>query len=721
MREKFNLNYNWNDNINIPHNLQQVPLNHFGHCLIYKTFKYVKTFNFKKDNNQTYYLKFLGVGQSCKVYLNKHYLGEHLGGYTSFEFCIDSFLDDKNELVVEVSNLDDSFNPFGGSIDYLPFGGIYRETYIESRPKDFIGDFLLEYNDSKLVVKTDKKVSVSVLDDGKEIFSSANNVLDVKGITLWTIDNPYLYTIRLTYLTDVVELKYGFRTIKFIESGFYLNDELIKLRGLNRHQSYPFIGYAASKSLQIDDAIKIKELGCNVVRTSHYPQSHDFLDKCDEIGLLVVTELPGWQHIGDLKWQANALNSLKEMIIDDRNHPCIIMWGVRINESADSHDFYTLTNQTAHELDRRPTGGTRNFKFSELLEDVYVMNDFDLNNTKDCLFPKELVTDSRKGYLITEYLGHMFPTKPFDNPERLTQIALKHYNIIKKVEKSPLIGGALGWCFSDYNTHDNFGAGDNICYHGVCDIYRNQKLSASPYAVYGKEYVLTVSSDFIWGENDAHEPTDAYIFTNTEYVKIYRNDEYLGTLKTNNNLIVLDDIILDYYNDVENIQLYKEVIYKHLHKQDTSEYSKTLIDKSISLYFAYLFKYSRNIFKFAGYVGNENVITTLKGYQLPVGLKLPNQVNIVNSDTYDIQKIVVVSLGDLNYPLRYEQSPIFVSASGNAKILSDKVQSFLNGQLVIYVASHNPFSNESGTVIINYRSHEYIVKVNNTFIGENIL
>ena len=76
------------------------------------------------------------------------------------------------------------------------------------------------------------------------------------------------------------------------------------------------------------------ELHCNIVRTSHYPQSPDFLDACDEVGLLVLEEIPGWQHIGDF-W----------------NHPPIVLWGVRINESQDNRDFYTRTNELAHSLD----------------------------------------------------------------------------------------------------------------------------------------------------------------------------------------------------------------------------------------------------------------------------------------------------------------------------------------------------------------------------------
>lgn len=106
-----------------------------------------------------------------------------------------------------------------------------------------------------------------------------------------------------------------------------------------------------------------KELGLNAVRTSHYPQSHYFLERCDELGLLVFTEFPGWQHIGDDTWKAQAVANAEDMIRQYRNHPSIILWGIRINESPDDDAFYEKTNAVAHKLDpSRPTGGVRAMK-----------------------------------------------------------------------------------------------------------------------------------------------------------------------------------------------------------------------------------------------------------------------------------------------------------------------------------------------------------------------
>ena len=169
------------------------------------------------------------------------------------------------------------------------------------------------------------------------------------------------------------------------------------------------------------DAIVLKnELKLNLVRTSHYPQSRHFLDACDDLGFLVLEEIPGWQHIGEDDWQDLAVRNVADMIKRDWNHPSIILWGVRINESQDNHNFYTRTNKTAHELDpSRQTGGIRYLYNSELLEDVFTMNDFG--------FP--LREPNHPLYLNTEFNGHMFSTKRFDQMERVAEHTLRHARV----------------------------------------------------------------------------------------------------------------------------------------------------------------------------------------------------------------------------------------------------------------------------------------------------
>src|SRR3984957_18652918 len=297
--------------------------------------------------------------------------------------------------------------------------------------------------------------------------------------------------------------------------GFSLNGTVVKLRGLDRHQTFPWVGQAMPGRVQRRDAVILrKNLHCNIVRTSHYPQSHHFLDACDEIGLLVLEEIPGWQHIGDHSWQDIAVDNVSRMVRRDWNHPSIILWGVRINESRDNHDFYTRTNASAHQLDpSRQTGGIRYFQESEFLEDVFTMNDFG--------WP--LKAPNHPLYLNTEFVGHTYPTKTIDNIERLREPTVRHARIHDQLASNPQYAGGIGWCAFDYNTHGNFGSGDRICYHGVTDIFREPKPAAGFYrsqCAPDEEIVLVPA--FHWARGDESIGfTDALVSSNCDHLKFY--------------------------------------------------------------------------------------------------------------------------------------------------------------------------------------------------------
>jgi beta-galactosidase len=149
-----------------------------------------------------------------------------------------------------------------------------------------------------------------------------------------------------------------------------------------------------------DAAILKQELNCNIVRCSHYPQSHHFLDACYELGLLAIDETPGRQHVGESRlWRERYLDNTRRMIRRDWNTPSVVLWSVRINESRDFHDLYVEANALAHILDStRQTTGVRYFQEPELLEDVFSMNGFG--------FP--LKEPNHPRYLNTEFVGAEF-------------------------------------------------------------------------------------------------------------------------------------------------------------------------------------------------------------------------------------------------------------------------------------------------------------------------
>ncbi|HEY9012868.1 MAG TPA: glycoside hydrolase family 2 TIM barrel-domain containing protein, partial [Devosia sp.] len=336
----------------------------------------------------------------------------------------------------------------------------------------------------------------------------------------------------------VLSTSFGFRTVEFTTEGFLLNGKPLKLRGLNRHQSFPYSGYALGRAAQERDAEILKhELHLNIVRTSHYPQSTWFLDHCDRIGLLVFEEIPGWQHIGGEGWKAESVENVRRMITRDWNHPSIIIWGVRINESQDDHEFYLETNRLARELDKtRQTGGVRYITDSELLEDVYTMNDFILGNEelggnrpRTALRPISETTGLQKPvpYMITEFGGHMYPTKSNDQEQRQAEHVRRHLEVLDAAYGNPGISGAIGWCAFDYNTHKDFGSGDRICHHGVMDMFREPKFAAYVYASQcepHEEVILKPVTFWARGERNIGGVLPLIVLTNCDEVEFEYGD-----------------------------------------------------------------------------------------------------------------------------------------------------------------------------------------------------
>lgn len=554
--------------IDIPHTNIELPYNCFNEEVYQFISCYRKKFQLDTSDlrGKEVFIDFAGVMTYAEVYINGEFAGSHKGGYTPFSIDASSFVRDggthEQVLVVKVDSTERTdIPPFGNVIDYLTYGGIYRDvsirivnsTYIENLrilPKrDSSGSWNISFSANipgKPAVKPELKITV--FDAKRNIAGSITStqpnfsLMDIPKVAVWDIKTPHLYTAEAELflngnLVDSTQYIFGFREAEFRPDGFYLNSKKIPLIGLNRHQSFPYVGYAMPKRVQQKDADILKyELGINIVRTSHYPQSVSFLNRCDEIGLLVFEELPGWQHIGDLEWQKTADAQVTEMIERDWNHPSIIIWGVRINESLDNHNFYSETNKTAHMADpSRQTTGVRCFTDSELLEDVYSMNDFIHSGGKEILVPAHKVVGKRGvPYLVTEYNGHMYPTKRFDSENRVREHALCHMRIINRQLGDPAISGAIGWCAFDYNTHKDFGSGDKICYHGVMDMFRIPKYAAAAYRSQNdpntSEPYMQIASLVAKGDCDASFFFPIEIFTNCDYIKVFNsNNELIDT------------------------------------------------------------------------------------------------------------------------------------------------------------------------------------------------
>lgn len=550
------------DRIVIPHTNVPLPWHGFDE----KTYEFVSLYRrrFKlppEARGKRVFVDFEGVMTASTVWINGARLGEYKGGYTPFSFELTSHLDfdGENVLAVDVDSTErPDIPPFGYEIDYLTFGGIYREVSLRVVPAAFIENIFVQ---PKSVLTGSPTVDVDCfiqhlealqdgltidveLLDGQHLVAKASQALPpsssasepvahsvhfegLSGIKLWRLEERNLYSVRVrlrrgTQVVDEDSRRFGFREAQFTDHGFELNGKVIKLRGLDRHQTFPWVGQAMPGRVQRRDAqILRNKLKCNIVRTSHYPQSRHFLDACDEVGLLVLEEIPGWQHIGDEAWKQISIDNVRRMIRRDWNHPSIILWGVRINESRDDHDFYTRTNALAHQLDpTRQTGGIRYFQESEFLEDVFTMNDFG--------FP--LKPPNHPKYLNTEFVGHTYPTKTIDQVERLTEHTIRHARVHDQLASDPQYAGGIGWCAFDYNTHGNFGSGDRICYHGVTDMFREPKPAAGFYKSQcnpAEEIVLEPA--FHWARGDASVGfSKAVVCSNCDHIKFYIDDKLIA-------------------------------------------------------------------------------------------------------------------------------------------------------------------------------------------------
>ncbi len=556
--------------VRLPHNPKTIPQHYSGPEDYEGVYGYRRMLPVDASmRGKRIFLQFDGAAHIATVYVNGKALLTHRTGYTAFRTEITSAvrLDGTDLLAVRLDATENpSIPPFGYVIDYLTYAGLYRDVWLDVRSETCIADVFVQTPDLKTCkVQTtfsgaaDVCVRHRILDGAgrsiaETVYAASETKVDApEGMTVcyatlhadgakpWTDEAPNLYTLETTLLNadmqplDQKTVRFGFRTAEFKADGFYLNGKRTFLRGLDRHQAYPYLGYAAPEALQREDARILKEELCvNSVRTSHYPQSPYFIDACDELGLLVFTEIPGWQHIGDENWQKQAIDNVREMVLQYRNHPSIVLWGVRINESRDNDKLYTETNKLAHFLDpTRQTSGVRYLQKSSFLEDVYAYNDFKPFDFDAPVRRKsEVVPDPNRGYLISEHSGHMFPTKPYDPWSKRQEHALRHARTLDAAMASGEHAGCFGWCMFDYATHKDFGSGDRVCYHGVMDAFRNPKLAAAAYASQGDDTpVLEVGTPMCIGDYPAGEIGRIYAFSNAEKIALYKNDKLVKIFK----------------------------------------------------------------------------------------------------------------------------------------------------------------------------------------------
>jgi beta-galactosidase len=714
--------------VDLPHAAVTVPYNYFSEKDFQGTFTYENTFDIPDLAGKLAFLVFEGAMLTVRLVINGVDLGTKISGWVpiSFDITKQAKVTGNRVVVIVDSHEDPTIPPFGNAVDYLTFAGIYRPVYLETKPQTYI-DTLFAFGDShgRLFVKSTLKgndkgsLSYRVLLDGKSIkeFVEEDTLIDYP--ELWSLSTPCLYTLEATFhgpVDDTKTIAFGFRDAEFKMNGFYLNGKKVKLLGLNRHQNYPYVGPALPASAQRDDAdiLKIK-IGCNVVRTSHYPQSEDFLNRCDELGLMVIDEIPGWQYVGtEEAWRKNFEYFLTGMVEKERNHPCLIAYGTHIDESGDDDDLYEKAVKLVHKMDPfRQCLGVRNFKTSHCLEDVYAYNDFSCASLEHGLDdPKTVKGAKDKPLLITEHNGHMFPTKQFDNPSRRLEQALRHLRVLDDAFKYDRVSGVIGWCAFDYNTHKDFGSGDHICYHGVYDIFRHPKAAAFAYASQTSPVpVMWVANPPTTGDYDEALIKPLYIFTNCDYVEFYRGGNFVDVFKPDKkdfpNLphppVKIDDFIGAMFKDEgfskKDGEKIKEALnyvgqngLAHLKKTFFLKYLPVILrnhlnqDKLVALYGKYVQK--ADLFTLKGYKGGYLKVEKSFGPSTTFSYRYEKtSEELLNGDTYDVARISVKYVDEWGSQLHYAFKPLQLEVAGPIQILGPSEVSLVGGDISIWVRS----------------------------------
>jgi beta-galactosidase len=562
--------------VNVPHTVTPLSWGDWDPATWERVWIYRKQFSGAKLTGGRVLLDFDGVMTEATVYLNGIEMAQHQGGFLPWSVELtDELVAGDNVLAVVVDGRWLQVPPAGNAggpndVDYLMPAGIYRDVALRLVPDAFISDVFarptgvltgspgLEVQatiDAATAPAGRLQLTVELLDGTRTLAARSLDVSVKKGstidtvtlsglsgVTLWSPTTPQLYTVRTTLSgksipSHTVEITTGFRQATFETGGFYLNGQRLQIFGINRHQLFPYTGMAAPQRLQARDAELIKnELNCNMVRCSHYPQSPHFLDACDQIGLMVWEEPPGWQYVGDPRYQALVLQNVHDMVVRDRSRPSVVVWGTRLDETSSNYDqLYAEARALAYSLDgtRQTTGALASQNVAGWAEDVFAYDDYHSSGGNAILEPPLTGIP----YMVSEAVGSLDGPPLFrwiDSSQTLGIQALMHAQVQDIAMSNPAYAGLLAWCTVDY---DSQSGGDriwlNLKWGGVLDTFRVPKPGASFYRSQVSTATPVIFPAFYWdfgpGSPSTGPGANAMIATNCDMLQLYLDGQLLTT------------------------------------------------------------------------------------------------------------------------------------------------------------------------------------------------
>lgn len=576
-----------------------------------------------EEKNKIHYLKFNAINQEATIYVNGKLIGNHKGGYTAFNFDISKDINYNQYNLIEVT-VDNSHNldipPLDA--DFTFYGGIYRDVELITLEKqhfslsDFASDGLyVDYydvsedkagveikaifnNSDSKDIKTNLYIKLFNAQDDEVQYVVKSLVLpahanketkfklpQVVNPKLWSPDSPYLYRLQLKLLDangQVLDIKYanvGFRWVSVdAQNGFYLNGKPIKLIGVNRHQDYEGYGNAVPKELQKQDIHLIKNMGANVIRFAHYPHSRELYDLCDELGILVWTEIPIVNKVTDSDAFFEVCTTMQnEHVKQYFNHPSVVMFGY-MNEIFLRMAFNNKLSEQERESEKKST-----MKLAHQLEDLTrklapnhitvmaghlneVYNETGIANVPKLFgwnlyfgwYDKEIadlgvfLDDQHKRYpnrsmLLSEYGPgadvRIFTKTPKKFDFSTDYQARLHQSYYQQINERPYMTGMTAWNFADFGSEFRGDAIPHVNQKGLVQYDRTPKDIYYWYksVLDKKTAFLHIASSYLTGlilfENESYpisfysNQNDAIVFLNGKKIKTVNFENGIATLE----------------------------------------------------------------------------------------------------------------------------------------------------------------------------------------------
>ena len=627
----------------ILHNSKQIRLPHIQEENDQET-AYIYFLDMKTIKHTT--ISFKGIRGKAELFCNGLSLGTHNNPYTSFDVELNNLIVGENRLILKVK------------------GCIYRSVELKTTEQSYLKDVFVNSDMNRIVtveytgIHTEGCQVAAEVADENGIYIASFPVEDYRDhislqmldALLWDQAHPHLYTLHLYllkegHLCDEHRIRFGFRSIEIRNTGVYLNSKKVRIRGVNRKPYYPLLNESVPKRTERTEADIIKrEIGCNSVITADSIPSQDFLDRCDEIGLLVLPTV-----------------SDEETIIQYRNHPSIYMWNIE-------------GSINAHQLDpTRPTTHIFDTKKAPLEEDVYAYNDHKYTTTHiGCESKSDITSDMNKPYLIASYEQSIITKNPLSH-------ALRHAYVLNTIRSKKDIVGSYGPLMCDI-TQDN---------EGVMDAYRNPRLVSYFYATQGKKKAIL-------------EVRDHYIFTNCDYVEVYRNGSFVQKLTPSKDYAYLlhapmhleDPIgaLLEPQLDHKQAEKLKSLIYaydqygseiplsiklKMKVNHYTEEQLKTLCTKYLHT--------QEDTWEYRGYKKNKKVITYIQEPTTKTTLQVrTNTRKLVEGDQWDLASIRISYVDQNNHVLDIND-PIHLEITGPGEIIGPHDLTVKEGMTGTYI------------------------------------